>query len=122
MSISFDLTIDDTRDQLARHARASLEAKPSLIGMSREEMAAALIAAGVPERQVRMRISRSGIGSMYAAFPIRRHAQYSGSARDAGAAFTIARPEVVEEQISQGRHTQMAVPLAAARRWPPRRD
>ena len=58
MSISFDLTIDDTRDQLARHARASLEAKPSLIGMSREEMAEALIKAGVPERQVKMRISQ----------------------------------------------------------------
>lgn len=58
MSISFDLTIDDTRDQLARHARASLEAKPSLIGMSREEMAQALIKVGVPERQTKMRISQ----------------------------------------------------------------
>jgi 23S rRNA (adenine2503-C2)-methyltransferase len=57
MSISFDLTIDDTRDQLARHVRANMEQKPSLIGMSREEMADELIKVGVLPKQVKMRIA-----------------------------------------------------------------
>ncbi|WP_105985113.1 MULTISPECIES: 23S rRNA (adenine(2503)-C(2))-methyltransferase RlmN [unclassified Brucella] len=103
MSISFDLTIDDTRDQLARHARASLEAKPSLIGMSREEMAAALIAAGVPERQVKMRISQ--LWHWLYVRSVSDFADMRNISKDLRAMlaqhFTIARPEVVEEQISQ---------------------
>lgn len=103
MSISFDLTIDDTRDQLAHHARASLEAKPSLIGMSREEMAAALIAAGVPERQVKMRISQ--LWHWLYVRGVSDFADMRNISKDLRAMlaqhFTIARPEVVEEQISQ---------------------
>ncbi|SBW15097.1 radical SAM protein [Brucella sp. 10RB9215] len=103
MSISFDLTIDDTRDQLARHARASLEAKPSLIGMSREEMAAALIAAGVSERQVKMRISQ--LWHWLYVRGVSDFADMRNISKDLRAMlaqhFTIARPEVVEEQISQ---------------------
>ncbi|EFM58756.1 radical SAM enzyme, Cfr family [Brucella sp. BO2] len=103
MSISFDLTIDDTRDQLARHARASLEAKPSLIGMSREEMAATLIAAGVPERQVKMRISQ--LWHWLYVRGVSDFADMRNISKDLRAMlaqhFTIARPEVVEEQISQ---------------------
>ncbi|WP_141057707.1 23S rRNA (adenine(2503)-C(2))-methyltransferase RlmN [Brucella melitensis] len=103
MSTSFDLTIDDTRDQLARHARASLEAKPSLIGMSREEMAAALIAAGVPERQVKMRISQ--LWHWLYVRGVSDFADMRNISKDLRAMlaqhFTIARPEVVEEQISQ---------------------
>lgn len=103
MSISFDLTIDDTRDHLARHARASLEAKPSLIGMSREEMAAALIAAGVPERQVKMRISQ--LWHWLYVRGVSDFADMRNISKDLRAMlaqhFTIARPEVVEEQISQ---------------------
>ena len=103
MSISFDLTIDDTRDQLARHARASLEAKPSLIGMSREEMAEALIKAGVPERQVKMRISQ--LWHWLYVRGVSDFADMRNISKDLRAMlaqhFTIARPEVVEEQISQ---------------------
>ena len=103
MSISFDLTIDDTRDQLARHARASLEAKPSLIGMSREEMADALIKAGVPERQVKMRISQ--LWHWLYVRGVSDFADMRNISKDLRAMlaqhFTIARPEVVEEQISQ---------------------
>ncbi|PWL19383.1 23S rRNA (adenine(2503)-C(2))-methyltransferase RlmN [Falsochrobactrum shanghaiense] len=103
MSISFDLTIDDTRNQLARHVRANLEQKPSLIGMSREEMAQALIDAGVTQKQVKMRVAQlwhwlyvrgvSDFADMRNISKDLRHvlAQH----------FTIARPEVVEEQISQ---------------------
>ncbi len=103
MSISFDLTIDDTRDQLARHARASLEAKPSLIGMSREEMAEALIKVGVPERQTKMRISQ--LWHWLYVRGVSDFADMRNISKDLRALlaqhFTIARPEVVEEQISQ---------------------
>ncbi len=103
MSISFDLTIDDTRDQLARHARASLEAKPSLIGMSREEMAQALIKVGVPERQTKMRISQ--LWHWLYVRGVSDFADMRNISKDLRALlaqhFTIARPEVVEEQISQ---------------------
>ncbi|URQ74659.1 MAG: 23S rRNA (adenine(2503)-C(2))-methyltransferase RlmN [Candidatus Ochrobactrum gambitense] len=103
MSISFDLTIDDTRDQLARHVRANLEAKPSLIGMSREEMAQALIKAGVPERQVKMRISQ--LWHWLYVRGVSDFADMRNISKDLRAMlaqhFTIARPEVVEEQISQ---------------------
>ncbi|MCH4541273.1 MULTISPECIES: 23S rRNA (adenine(2503)-C(2))-methyltransferase RlmN [Brucella/Ochrobactrum group] len=103
MSISFDLTIDDTRDQLARHARASLEAKPSLIGMSREEMAEALIKVGVPERQTKMRISQ--LWHWLYVRGVSDFADMRNISKDLRSLlaqhFTIARPEVVEEQISQ---------------------
>ncbi|TWH00355.1 23S rRNA m(2)A-2503 methyltransferase [Ochrobactrum sp. J50] len=103
MSISFDLTIDETRDQLARHARASLEAKPSLIGMSREEMAEALIKVGVPERQTKMRISQ--LWHWLYVRGVSDFADMRNISKDLRALlaqhFTIQRPEVVEEQISQ---------------------
>ena len=103
MSISFDLTIDDTRAELARHARASLEAKPSLIGMSREEMAEALIKVGVPERQTKMRISQ--LWHWLYVRGVSDFADMRNISKDLRAMlaqhFTIARPEVVEEQISQ---------------------
>lgn len=103
MSISFDLTIDDTRDQLARYARANIEQKPSLIGLTREEMADALIDAGVPERQVKMRISQ--LWHWLYVRGVSDFADMRNISKDLRAAlsenFTIQRPEVVEEQISQ---------------------
>ena len=103
MSISFDLTIDETRDKLARHVRANMEQKPSLIGMSREEMAEALVKAGVPERQVKMRISQ--LWHWLYVRGVSDFADMRNISKDLrqtlGEHFTIARPEVVEEQISQ---------------------
>lgn len=103
MSISFDLTIDDTRDQLARYARANIEQKPSLIGLTREEMADAMIEAGVPERQVKMRISQ--LWHWLYVRGVSDFADMRNISKDLRAAlsenFTIQRPEVVEEQISQ---------------------
>ena len=103
MSISFDLTIDDTRDQLARQVRANLDAKPSLIGMSREEMAEALVKVGIPERQVKMRISQ--LWHWLYVRGVSDFADMRNISKDLRAMlaqhFTIARPEVVEEQISQ---------------------
>ncbi len=103
MSISFDLTIDDTRDQLARQVRANLDAKPSLIGMSRKEMAEALVKVGIPERQVKMRISQ--LWHWLYVRGVFDFADMRNISKDLRAMlaqhFTIARPEVVEEQISQ---------------------
>ena len=103
MSISFDLTIDDTRDQLARHVRANLDAKPSLIGMSREEMGEALVKVGIPERQVKMRISQ--LWHWLYVRGVSDFADMRNISKDLRGLlaqhFTIARPEVVEEQISQ---------------------
>ncbi|MCL7997218.1 23S rRNA (adenine(2503)-C(2))-methyltransferase RlmN [Brucella pseudogrignonensis] len=103
MSISFDLTIDDTRDQLARHVRANMEQKPSLIGMSREEMADELIKIGVLPKQVKMRIAQ--LWHWLYVRGVSDFADMRNISKDLRALlaqhFTIARPEVVEEQISQ---------------------
>jgi 23S rRNA (adenine2503-C2)-methyltransferase len=77
--------------------------RPSLIGCSREELAQTLRETGVPEKQARMRAAQlwhwlyvrgaSGFSRMH---------NISGPLRAALAEkFTIARPEIVTEQISQ---------------------
>lgn len=103
MSISFDLTIDDTRDQLARHVRANMEQKPSLIGMSREEMAEELIKVGVTQKQVKMRIAQ--LWHWLYVRGVSDFADMRNISKDLRVLlaqhFTISRPEVVEEQISQ---------------------
>ncbi|TIU07564.1 MAG: 23S rRNA (adenine(2503)-C(2))-methyltransferase RlmN, partial [Mesorhizobium sp.] len=54
MTLSFDLTAEGARDAL--RARATPAEKPSLIGLTRAELGAALVEAGiVPERQAKMR-------------------------------------------------------------------
>jgi 23S rRNA (adenine2503-C2)-methyltransferase len=83
-------------------APVAASGKLSLVGMSRPEMAAALVAAGVPERQARMRV-----GQLW-------HWVYLRGATDFAAmtniskdlrstladAFTLSRPEIVTEQVS----------------------
>ncbi|HDZ74638.1 MAG TPA: 23S rRNA (adenine(2503)-C(2))-methyltransferase RlmN [Aurantimonas coralicida] len=76
--------------------------KPSLVGLDREALAEALRAVGVPEKQLRMRVAQlwhwlyvrgvTDFGQM---------ANVAGDLRNALAgAYSIARPEVVEEQVS----------------------
>lgn len=102
MSISFDLTQDDTRDRLAQYARANAALKPSLIGMSREEMGEALEKMGVPARQVRMRVAQlwhwlyvRGVSDFADMLNISKDLRSNLSQN-----FNIARPEIVEEKIS----------------------
>jgi 23S rRNA (adenine2503-C2)-methyltransferase len=83
-------------------ARAAAAEKPSLIGLSRDEMAQALIEAGVPERQVRMRVQQlwhwlyvRGVSDFADMRNISKELRATLAER-----FTVARPEVVEEQIS----------------------
>jgi 23S rRNA (adenine2503-C2)-methyltransferase len=100
MSLSLDLTAPGARDAL--RASAAPE-KPSLVGMDRAEMAAALVAAGiVPERQARMRVSQlwhwlyvRGVSDFSQMFNISKELRAA-----LGEHFSIARPEIVEEQIS----------------------
>lgn len=102
MSISFDLTQDDTRDRLAQHIRANRPLKPSLIGLAREEMAEALVNVGVPVRQIKMRIAQlwhwlyvRGVSDFDDMLNISKDLRHTLKEN-----FSIARPEMVEEQIS----------------------
>ena len=94
-----------------------LATKPSLVGLTRAGLADALREIGTPEREIRMRVAQLW------------HWIYFQGARDFDAMlnvskvmrqklaehFTLARPEVVEEQVSVRRHPQMADPHAPGR-------
>ena len=91
-------TRPETRDAL-RPASADL---PTLIGMSRAEMGEALLAAGVPQAQIKMRVQQlwhwlyvRGVSD----FADMRNISKS-LVETLAVNFTIARPEIVEEQIS----------------------
>ncbi|MCL6707350.1 23S rRNA (adenine(2503)-C(2))-methyltransferase RlmN [Pseudomonas sp. R2.Fl] len=75
---------------------------PSLIGLDREQMAAALRERGVPDRQVKMRVSQiwnwlyvRGVSDFDAMTNVAKDMREMMKAN-----FTIARPEIVEEQVS----------------------
>ncbi len=75
---------------------------PSLIGADREELAAMLRAKGVPERQIKMRVSQlwnwlyvRGVSDFDAMANVSKDMREMLKAN-----FTIARPEIVEEQVS----------------------
>lgn len=80
---------------------ASLE-KPSLIGMSREEMGAALREKGVAEKQIKMRVSQ--LWNWIYVRGVSDFDHMTNVAKDMREMlkqhFTIARPEIVEEQVS----------------------
>ncbi|MCK3778412.1 23S rRNA (adenine(2503)-C(2))-methyltransferase RlmN [Ensifer sesbaniae] len=76
--------------------------KPSLIGLLREDMAKALVERGVPERQVKMRVSQlwhwlyvRGVSDFDHMTNVSKDMREMLKQH-----FTIARPEIVEEQIS----------------------
>ena len=101
MTLSLDLTADATRDAL--RARVAAPVKESLIGLTRDELAEALVAAGiVPERQAKMRVQQlwhwlyvRGVSDFADMFNISKDLR-----AELDRHFTIARPEIVEEQIS----------------------
>ncbi|MBL0933117.1 MAG: 23S rRNA (adenine(2503)-C(2))-methyltransferase RlmN [Rhizobiaceae bacterium] len=99
MTLTLDLTQPQTRSAL----RPKSAEKPSLIGMSRAEMAEALGAIGIPEKQRKMRVQQlwhwlyvRGVSDFGHMFNISKELR----ARLADA-FAISRPEIVEEQISE---------------------
>jgi 23S rRNA (adenine2503-C2)-methyltransferase len=86
----------------ARGGASDLAVRPSLIGLSRAAMAAALGEAGVPERQQRMRSAQ-----LWHWLYVRGAGDFAGMSnisRDLRAVladrFTLARPEIVTEQRS----------------------
>lgn len=100
MSISYDLRPIGAASFL-RPARVD-ETKSSLIGLSRAEMASALQEIGVPERQSRMRVSQlwhwlyvRGVSDFNDMFNISKDMREKLQKH-----FSIARPEIVEEQVS----------------------
>lgn len=102
MSISYDLTTPQTRDALAANARAMLAPKPTLIGLSREELGEVLLEAGIAPKQVKMRIAQ--IWHWLYVRGVSDFADMANISKELRATltknYTIARPEVVEEQIS----------------------
>jgi 23S rRNA (adenine2503-C2)-methyltransferase len=82
--------------------RYAAPAKPSLIGMSRVELADAFGTVGVPEPQRRMRVEQ--VWNWLYARGATDFAQMTSVSKELRAAldqsFTLARPEVVAEQIS----------------------
>ena len=77
--------------------------KPSLVGLTRDGLAAALLSAGIPERQVRMRA-----GQLWHWIYLRGATDFAAMtnvSKDLRAtladAFSLTRPEIVTEQISE---------------------
>jgi 23S rRNA (adenine2503-C2)-methyltransferase len=96
-------SVNQSSSVVSAKARTTpLAEKPSLIGLDRAQMGEALLKRGVAEHQIKMRVSQiwhwlyvRGISS----FDDMKNV--SKDMRDILAAeFTIARPEIVEEQIS----------------------
>ena len=102
MPVSIDLTDETQRSALAGQMNAAAVELPSLIGMDRAEMAEAMIASGVTEKQARMRVAQ-----LWQWIYVRGHDSFdrmTNLGKDLRATleknFTLARPEIVEEQIS----------------------
>ncbi len=101
MAVSIDLIADKARNAVP--PRVALVEKPTLIGLSRAEMAEVLITSGiVPVRQAKMRVQQlwhwlyvRGVSDFSEMFNISKDLRVTLARH-----FTIARPEIVEEQIS----------------------
>ena len=101
MALTLDLTTGPTRAALA--GRAPAPEKPGLIGLTRAELADALVAAGiVPERQARMRAQQlwhwlyvRGVSDFSQMFNISKDLRTQLDHN-----FSIARPEICSSTIS----------------------
>ena len=91
-----------TQDMLTIPRKAP-EGLPNLVGMTRDQMRAALIAAGTPEKQAKMRVGQ--IWSWLYHWGVRDFAAMTNLAKDYRAmlaeTFVIAVPEVVTKQVSE---------------------
>ncbi|MCM5556435.1 23S rRNA (adenine(2503)-C(2))-methyltransferase RlmN [Pleomorphomonas sp. JP5] len=81
---------------------AAAPEKPSLVGMTRIEMAKALLAIGVEERQLRMRVTQ--LWHWIYVRGVREFSAMTNVAKDLraklDAAYVVGRPEIVAEQVS----------------------
>jgi 23S rRNA (adenine2503-C2)-methyltransferase len=98
MTISPDLTTHETRAA----PRPAVTDKPSLIGMTRTQLAQALQSVGVAPSQVKMRVQQ--LWHWLYVRGVSDFADMRNISKDLvsklSEAFTIERPEIVEEQIS----------------------
>ncbi|MEP0510716.1 MAG: 23S rRNA (adenine(2503)-C(2))-methyltransferase RlmN, partial [Aurantimonas coralicida] len=103
MAVSLDLAHAANRPHPAPPVMPMAgDEKPSLVGLDRAALREALSAVGVPDKQIRMRVAQ-----LWHWLYVRGVADFSQMANVAGTlrqaldeAYTIARPEVVDEQIS----------------------
>ncbi|WP_074381188.1 23S rRNA (adenine(2503)-C(2))-methyltransferase RlmN [Bartonella doshiae] len=104
MAISYDLKqVNVCSMRQSNNVVVKKRTKHSLIGLSRDEIEQALTELGVPERQVRMRVRQlwhwlyvRGVSDFGEMLNISKPMQEMLKIH-----FSIARPEIVEEQISQ---------------------
>ena len=97
------LTLDTPSAAAAAAPKALAAAdKPSLAGLGREGLRAALASAGVPEKQLRMRVNQlyswlyvRGVPDFEAMTDVAKELRAALSER-----YTLARPEIVTEQVS----------------------
>lgn len=101
MSVSLDLTDTQTRAKLDALKPAD-GVKPSLVGLSREQMTDALRKEGIPEKQLKMRVSQ--IWHWLYIRGISDFADMKNLSKDFRAVleekFDVSRPKIIEEQIS----------------------
>ncbi len=101
MAVSLDLTNEETRQSVDALAGSTIQ-KPSLIGLSREDMMEALHEVGIAEKQLKMRVSQ--IWHWLYVRGISDFVNMKNLSKDFRALleekFDIARPKIVEEQIS----------------------
>lgn len=99
---SLDAVISGKPKMALAPVQDAISGKPSLIGLDREQLAAALRDKGVPEKQVKMRVAQ--IWNWIYVRGISDFDAMSNVAKDMRemlkANFTIARPEILEEQVS----------------------
>ncbi|MDZ7823892.1 MAG: 23S rRNA (adenine(2503)-C(2))-methyltransferase RlmN [Ahrensia sp.] len=100
MAISIDLTDEATRQQLS--ARQMLDQRPTLIGLTKAQLTVALIEAGVSEKQAKMRMQQlwhwlyiRGVDDFELMSNLGKELRTALAQQ-----FTIAGPEIVEEQLS----------------------
>jgi len=91
-----------TQDVLTIPRKVDSGAKPNLVGMTREHLLGALVEAGTPDNQVRMRadqlwswIYQKGVGDFGAMTNLSK--DYRALLQDV---FVIARPDIVTRQVS----------------------
>ena len=101
MPLSIDLTDEKQRSALAQSA-ATDQGRTELVGLTKSGMGDALREAGIPEKQIRMRVAQ-----LWQWIYVRGHADFSRMSNlgkelcaRLEADFTVERPEIVEEQIS----------------------
>jgi 23S rRNA (adenine2503-C2)-methyltransferase len=98
MTTTIDLTSPETRDAL----RPMATEKPSLIGLTRAQLGEALRGIGIADKQIRMRVQQ--LWHWLYVRGVSDFADMKNISKELVAElpkhFTIARPEMVEEQIS----------------------